>query len=78
VSIYSRQSEASESVFLTDEIGLLYALSQINRVIFSVPSQQSNQDKKIYLCQALELYALVVQKTFLSLTMDSIDDQNSG
>jgi len=33
-----------------------------------------------YLRRVMQRYAayLVVQKTFLSLTMDSLDDQNSG
>ncbi len=37
----------------------LFALSQINRVNFSVLSQQDNEGKERYLCQSLELYALV-------------------
>lgn len=35
------------------------ALSQINRVNFSVLSQQDNEARKTYVCQALELYALL-------------------
>ncbi len=34
-----------------------FALSQINRVNFSVLSQQDSTSKNIYVCQALELYA---------------------
>jgi O-antigen/teichoic acid export membrane protein len=37
----------------------VYALSQVNRVIFSVLSQQDNEGKKVYLCRALELYAVL-------------------
>lgn len=35
------------------------ALSQINRVNFSVLSQQDNESRKNYICRALELYALL-------------------
>lgn len=37
----------------------VFALSQINRVNFSVLSQQDSEGKQGYLCQALELYALL-------------------
>lgn len=36
-----------------------FALSQINRVNFSVLSQRDNQGQKVYLCQILEIYALI-------------------
>jgi lipopolysaccharide exporter len=36
-----------------------FALSQINRITFSVLSQRDNEGQKIYLCQMLELYALL-------------------
>ncbi|MEL6457651.1 MAG: lipopolysaccharide biosynthesis protein [Cyanobacteria bacterium J06621_15] len=35
-----------------------FALSQINRVNFSVLSQQDDEGRKIYLCQILEMYAV--------------------
>ncbi|MBW4615373.1 MAG: oligosaccharide flippase family protein [Desmonostoc vinosum HA7617-LM4] len=37
----------------------VYALSQVNRVIFSVLSQQDLEGKKAFLCRALELYAVL-------------------
>lgn len=37
----------------------IYALSQVNRVIFSVLSQQDLENKKAFLCRALELYAVL-------------------
>ncbi len=37
----------------------VYALSQVNRVIFSVLSQRNNEDKKVFLGQTLELYAVI-------------------
>ncbi|MGD1872498.1 MAG: oligosaccharide flippase family protein [Mastigocoleus sp.] len=36
-----------------------FALSQINRISFSVLSQRDNQGQKKYLCQMLELYGIV-------------------
>ncbi|MBW4668153.1 MAG: lipopolysaccharide biosynthesis protein [Cyanomargarita calcarea GSE-NOS-MK-12-04C] len=36
-----------------------FALSQINRISFSVLSQRDNEGQKIYLCQMLQLYALL-------------------
>jgi O-antigen/teichoic acid export membrane protein len=41
-----------------------YALSQINRVNFSVLSQRDNEGQKVYLCQMLELYALFAAPTY--------------
>ncbi|MBW4670887.1 MAG: oligosaccharide flippase family protein [Cyanomargarita calcarea GSE-NOS-MK-12-04C] len=35
-----------------------FALSQINRVNFSVLSQKDNEGKRVYVCKMLELYAL--------------------
>lgn len=35
-----------------------FALSQINRVSFSVLSQKDNEEKRVYICRTLELYAL--------------------
>ena len=37
----------------------VFVLSQINRINFSVLSQQDNESRKIYVCQSLELYALL-------------------
>lgn len=37
----------------------VFALSQINRVTFSVLSQQDGEGKKLYVCQTLELYAII-------------------
>ncbi|MEM6402132.1 MAG: lipopolysaccharide biosynthesis protein [Cyanobacteria bacterium P01_D01_bin.116] len=36
-----------------------FALSQINRVNFSVLSQQDDKGRKIYLCRILEMYAVI-------------------
>ena len=36
-----------------------FALSQINRVNFSVLSQQDDEGRKTYLCQSLEMYAVI-------------------
>jgi lipopolysaccharide exporter len=36
-----------------------YALSQVNRVIFSALAQQDNEGKKVFLSKALELYAVL-------------------
>ncbi len=36
-----------------------FALSQINRVSFSVLSQRDNEGRKIYLCRMLEIYAVL-------------------
>ncbi len=36
-----------------------YVLSQVNRVILSVLSQKNNPDKKIFLAQSLEIYAVI-------------------
>ncbi len=41
-----------------------FALSQINRVNFSVLSQKDNEGKRVYICRMLELYALFYAPTY--------------
>lgn len=41
-----------------------FAISQINRVNFSILSQRNNEAQKAYLCQMLELYAIFAAPTY--------------
>jgi len=44
----------------------------------SFAEQYETRTENPFIVVLFDIEGLVVQKTFLSLTMDSIDDQNSG